>query len=597
MKIHFSLPKNMDFFNRYATLTPTIYKLGYLAQVVSAITESFVIYTLTYNRIYDLSPTWAPIAAAIASLIGTAFIELGLRKFIPYAIRSILFKRWQGLDLAMSIFIIAICTGLLFASGTLSFIGSKDSIKEIATTPLLIGTDSINQVHQSIKKDLVVSYRSDSAAVVNQFNNRVNAINLQYDKKLAIQDFRLNTYLRREKREGQSYHSRKESVKRKINELEADRANELATIELSKSDELDELLRTKKKRLNKALLSHENGITGIESRNAETLLTAKTKVNRHGNMLAWFTVICLVILVLSIILNEIYHKGSQINQVAQPNQYYFSQSIGSELLNMLSEKANYTIRNRIDKYAATTPNPSLPALPPLLYDLEALKQVPLQIRIKPKSEQPNYIELTQIHPQQARQSTSGTEFSISPVKEDPLQSEILSLMRHAIELARQNLIEESKKVQLKADQVIKAYLGEKATPENVDHLRSQIIGFLEGKNHNPFGHLQKRPIGFNPGSSQSPKNSVVTESYDQFTVEHKLEETGETVRYNLQQINARINNYDNRVEEGYRNLKKAQQDENYALIAKVLDGLWNRQNKLEYWIEKRNELLRKQNKL
>jgi len=34
MKIHFSLPTDEAFFNRYATLTPTLSKLGIIAQFV-----------------------------------------------------------------------------------------------------------------------------------------------------------------------------------------------------------------------------------------------------------------------------------------------------------------------------------------------------------------------------------------------------------------------------------------------------------------------------------------------------------------------------------------------------------------------------------
>ena len=43
MKTLFLLPKDDGFFNRYATLIPTLRKLGVLSQVINAITEIGII--------------------------------------------------------------------------------------------------------------------------------------------------------------------------------------------------------------------------------------------------------------------------------------------------------------------------------------------------------------------------------------------------------------------------------------------------------------------------------------------------------------------------------------------------------------------------
>jgi hypothetical protein len=48
MQTSSTLPKDERFFGDYASLTPTLVKLGYLAQIVSALTEFGVLYALIH---------------------------------------------------------------------------------------------------------------------------------------------------------------------------------------------------------------------------------------------------------------------------------------------------------------------------------------------------------------------------------------------------------------------------------------------------------------------------------------------------------------------------------------------------------------------
>lgn len=44
MKILYSLPKDEQFFGAYASLIPSLKKLGYLAQVITGLTELAILY-------------------------------------------------------------------------------------------------------------------------------------------------------------------------------------------------------------------------------------------------------------------------------------------------------------------------------------------------------------------------------------------------------------------------------------------------------------------------------------------------------------------------------------------------------------------------
>lgn len=351
MKIHFSLPKDEGFFNSYATLTPTLYKLGFLAQVVSALTEIGIIYSLVYSSLADFFPGIAHLAALFGAVVGTAFLEIGLRKFIPYSFRAILYKRFQELHLVMSVFIFAVAIGLLFSSGLLSFKGSKDLVAAVtppANQQTTIAIDSL--------------FRQQSASIQSRFDGQASALQEQYKALSSVQQLQLEKYQEREKRTGRSYISRKNRINEQLAALAAQKASKLAELEHAKANSL-------------ALAEQRllQGMKKVEAINDNAKVRSEQQVRRYGNGLAWFTIVCLSVLVLSIALDEVHKKGSGIEAQALPNQYHFSQSISKELATMFSDKWNYFTRSWIRRQADLTPVPLHPPPLPILYDLEGLQ--------------------------------------------------------------------------------------------------------------------------------------------------------------------------------------------------------------------------------
>ena len=358
MKIHFSLPKDEGFFNSYATLTPTLYRLGFLAQLVSAMTEIGILYSLVYTTLIDAFPKFAHPAALVGAVIGTAFLEVGLRQFLPYSFRAILFKRFGGLHLVMSLFILLVSAGLLFSSGLLSFKGSKDLVAAVAPAPDQLGTGAVDSL-----------YQERGRAINHRFDAQQRALREKYRALVGVQQQQFKKYEEREKRTGLSYITRKTRIKGKIAELQAEEAEKLADLESGRAQSLAA-----------AEGRHLQGLQKVASRNDSEREKSERAISRYGGGLAWFTIVCLFVLVLSIALDEVHKKGSGIETKALPDQYHFSQRIGKELVIMLSEKWNYFTRSWIRRQADRTPPPLQPAPLPVLYEMADTNSRRIKIR-------------------------------------------------------------------------------------------------------------------------------------------------------------------------------------------------------------------------
>lgn len=370
MKIHFSLPKDEGFFNSYATLTPTLYRLGFLAQLVSALTEIGIIYSLVHSTLADAFPRYAQAAALIGAVVGTAFLEVGLRKFLPYSFRAILYRRFGGLHRVMSLFILLIAVGLLFSSGLLSFKGSKDLVEAVANPPEQQSTAGVDSL-----------YQQQHFGIKERFTTQAAAIHQQYKTQVSAQQLQLRKYAEREVNTGLNYSARKQRIREKIAELRTQEAEQLAELETAKAQALDQA--------EQRLLQ---GREKVELQNDEAKTLSANRIWRYGSGLAWFTVVCLAVLVLSIALDEIHKKGSGIQTQALPNQYHFSQSITRELADMLSEKWNYFTRTWIRKHADRTPPPLQPTPLPVLYDVTSPISRRVKVNFQPVPEQSNLFE-------------------------------------------------------------------------------------------------------------------------------------------------------------------------------------------------------------
>jgi len=521
MKIHFTLPTNNDFFNRYATLIPTLFKLGVITQLISALTEVGIIYSIILSRVYEIAPNNAELLATIGAIIGTAFLEIGLRKFTPYSIKAFLYQRFIGLDLAMTIFILIVCTGLFLASGTLSFSGSKELVRIATPIPTEQSTDKTDLANKDKKRELRAVFVSDSATIASGYLKQIEAEKSRYKSLIELQQSNLNRYLRKEQRTGLSYTTKKETIKGKIATIFAEQAATIANTEARQATELKTLTSNRKQDLKAVDSLYLAEINIIRTANQQTKDKAESATLFYGNGLAWFTIICLLVFLFSVVIEEIHKKGSGIQQIAIPNQYHFSESILSDFINMVSEKVNFKLRHKIQSWSMATPPPPIPLAPPNLYDLARAEQQRLVFTL-PRTIDQHYLlnnDLPQIDATRAKiiesatTNTIKTESTSQTMENNDLEQRIFNYLNAFRELGKCNLHQQAEEMKVKADDVIKAYLGNYATTEKINELRTQIVGFLNGENANPFARHHRQAIGFNKETETTePTNNGTKES-------------------------------------------------------------------------------------
>ncbi len=215
------------------------------------------------------------------------------------------------------------------------------------------------------KSGAVQTFSRDSGEVATRYAGLITAQKNLYGARIENESATIAKY----QRTPQKYVSLINSAKSKINTLETERAAKIADLEGQKAKEVQEAANRKNNDLERITAAHTTTTADIQSQNTTTRQKAESRTRTYGSGLAWFTLIFHFILILAVALDEMNDKGSGIEQVAQPNQYHFSESIWAAFWNTVSDKWNYHARTKIKTWADRTPAPPRPSVPPTLYEL------------------------------------------------------------------------------------------------------------------------------------------------------------------------------------------------------------------------------------
>jgi hypothetical protein len=377
-----SIPSDTVFFATYALLAATIRRSGWIAQVISGLTEIGGIYAAAYAALLPIFPYLATTAAGIIAVLGTALIEVGLRVLAPYSVDAVLNKRYDGLHLAMTIATMTLTVFLIATSGWLSFNNSFIIVEEFTPAAEPRESTPFDSTLLRRKDRLYAEWKADSTALTKQFATQIVAQKQAYDGQYKALRRTLSNWYNREIRTGNSYATAKDRVRQELADLEADHLAQVAALRTQEAN----AIQTAKERLLMALshsqTAYEASVDSLKQLNNEATVHRTKTVRSYGSGLAWFTIIALLVFLASVILDRIHRKGSGIRETVELSQYDIAPNMIAEGWHAVRERLHFTVRNRIKDFADQTPPAPLPTRPTELYDPTQLANITINLKVE-----------------------------------------------------------------------------------------------------------------------------------------------------------------------------------------------------------------------
>lgn len=381
MKSLRGLPTMQDFFETYAFLIKAIRRSGYAAQVISGLTEIGGIFAAAYTSLLPVFPELAVYAAGTIAVIGTALIEIGLRVLLPHSVDAVLYKRFAGLYLPMTIAIWGCTVVLLGASGVISFSNSKTIVKEYLPAAEQLATDQQDSTWNAQRAALGAAFSQDSTMIAGRYETLIQAEKTAYAGRIQAKKTELQNIRRKESRTGQSYASAKDEIRAAIATLEAEAAGKVASLEGARAQELSEASREYKDGIAAKEGRYLAAVDSIGGINQAAIDERTANVSTYGGGLAWFTIVALFVLVVSIILDRIHRKGSGIKETVELSQYDVNPPWWVNLQHAVRERWNYAVQSRITAFADKTPPAPLPGQPSELYSPSQLANIQITLKV------------------------------------------------------------------------------------------------------------------------------------------------------------------------------------------------------------------------
>jgi len=347
MKVFKSLPEAGEgevFYTRYASLIPSIRRTGFLSQVVSGLTEFGIVYAIALGNFIIMFPA-AAVGLAIAVAFGAVgIIEGGLRKVLPFAVRACIRRRFKGWDLPITVFVLVVAIVLMGFSGLLSFQGSQDLVERFAPPPP-IQLATIADSSRTASLDLISRrFAADTSAA-----GRSAAADLVPLRR----DFR--KWTARAEKTGRDYSSRIARSAGKIEVRESQLADQLGKLE---SEYFAAITETEN--------VHTGKVADVDGENDVAADEAKDKIAGYGKGFAWFTVICLFLLLAAVVLEELHEVGAGVAEQVEPGAFDFEPGAVSAFLTAVGGRWSrfvYGLVHSIEKETKEAPKPVVaPAL-------------------------------------------------------------------------------------------------------------------------------------------------------------------------------------------------------------------------------------------
>ena len=345
---------NRDFYNLFRPIAPSIDVIGKVAQVISAVTEAVTIWHITQSELAGTSKFLAIMISIIATILVVAVLELGGRKFLQVATRTLVWKRFKN---AWYVALFAIVTAITIGMGIMSFRLSTNGINHafVSNVPILTQVDETK--YRS-------NYREDVKLISDQYQQEWQLLNQnhesitdrtadKYDAKIEATEQKVRSYERKYASGEKWAKSQAEKYRKKGTVLAIEKSNALAVLQDKQSKQLEKWRADKKAAIAAAKKDMKQMVTAV-STSQETVRQADlSDATFWGGLFSWLVGFSVVLAFVCIISVEVFRRGSGIE--VEYDEQDINPSVPELIWTGISNRWNGFFRKRAEQFAQIAP--------------------------------------------------------------------------------------------------------------------------------------------------------------------------------------------------------------------------------------------------
>ena len=309
----FSPAINKDFYNTFQPVVPHLFRIGVVAQLVSAITEGITIALIVQSNLTGQSKAVAIAASIIAVILLVYLLEVGGRRFTQVLTRCLVWKKLTNVWYVALFTFVLFVTGVMFAlSLNLSTKGVKFAFNQ--STLIKQGYDATNERSDLTTQLNTISSQFDKERLVleKSFLESKDATTTLYDAKIREHQSKVSAFEAKDKKGEKWAKSHAQKWEKKVQAENTTKSKELATITANYTATLKDWQKRSNEATQAANDQHTTTIEAATKLHNENQATATSTANFWGSIFSNLVGFSIVLAFVCIVVVEVFNRGSEM---------------------------------------------------------------------------------------------------------------------------------------------------------------------------------------------------------------------------------------------------------------------------------------------
>ena len=313
VKAFFEKRTNIDFYNLFQPVIPSIDLTGKIAQCISAVTEAVTIWFICQSELSGINKIVSIVLTITAIILTVTAIELGGRKGLQVLTRAIVWKRLvNGWYWILFLFVLGITGTLFYQSFQLSTKGISQSFKQSVEPVATINDDVFFTRHQYFNDQINEKYDKQLATIINANSKNKEAKEAEYNSKVLAIENLIKTHTRN-RNNGVKWAQSHIDKQTKIRDAtKTEKAAALALITTIHNENINSLEANRVNELEKESDRHLKAVGTAEKKLNIGQQNKTDNANFWGSLFSNLVGLMIFIAFVCIVVVEIFRKGAGI---------------------------------------------------------------------------------------------------------------------------------------------------------------------------------------------------------------------------------------------------------------------------------------------